>query len=517
MPKTIKILILDESEQDAKNMMTELRNSAIPVLIQQASTREGFEKACAEFRPDLILSDYTLVGYDGFSAMELTRQKYPEVPFIFVSWVIHEESVIETLKKGATDYVFKDQLSRLPLSVHRAIRESEERAQLRETQKKIIEQERLGAIGQMASGIAHDFSNSLMPVLGFSEILLNNPAALNDREKTGKYLNLIHTSATDAMNIVGRLREFYRSKDKAEALHAVNLNAIVRDTVLMTQPRWRDEMLAKGADILVREELSEIPDIHGNETALREAMTNLIFNAVDAMPKGGELVFRTTLEKQQVALTVSDTGMGMTEEVARRCLEPFFSTKGRGGTGLGLAMVYGVVKRHEGAIEIKSELGKGTTFKLLFPVKRSDMTTDPKRPDAAPAAYAALPKLHVLVVDDEKTVHEVLKEYLRLDGHTVETAENGRTGLELFKKGRFDLVVTDRAMPEMNGDEMVEQIKLVSPSVPVIMVTGFGELMKVKGEHPKGVDIVLSKPLTLSVFREAAAKVFSGVSKAPHS
>ncbi len=498
-------------------MMTELRNSAIPVLIQQASTREAFEKACDEFRPDLILSDYAMVGYDGFSAMELTRQKYPELPFIFVSWVIHEQSVIDTLKKGATDYVFKDQLSRLPLSVHRAIRESEERAQLRETQKKIIEQERLGAIGQMASGIAHDFSNSLMPVLGFSEILLNNPEALNDKEKTFKYLSLIHTSATDAMNIVGRLREFYRSKDKAEALQAVSLNDIVRETVLLTQPRWREQMLAKGTDIIVHEELGQIPDIHGNETALREAMTNLIFNAVDAMPKGGDLVFKTSLEKQHVALTVSDTGTGMTEEVARRCLEPFFSTKGRGGTGLGLSMVYGVVKRHEGTIEIKTEPNKGTLFKMRFPVKRSDAQGDARHPDSPPASYAAVPKLRVLVVVDVKGVHEVLKGYLALDGHAVLTAENGRAGFELFKKEKFDLVVTDRAMPEMNGDEMVEQIKLVSPSVPVIMVTGFGELMKVKGEHPKGVDIILSKPLTLSAFRGAVSRIFAGSPKSPNS
>lgn len=509
MSKTIRILILDESEQDAQSIITELRNSDLSVLIQRASNREDFESACRDFRPDLVLSDYAMTGYDGLTAMEHVRLQYPEVPFIFVSWVIHDESVVDTLKKGATDYVFKDQLSRLPLSVHRAMREAEERAELRATQKKIIEQERLSAIGQMASGIAHDFSNALMPVLGFTEILLKKLDVPPEKEKVERYLSLIYTSATDAMNIVGRLREFYRSKDKVESLSAVDLNELVRQTVMLTQPRWREEKLAKGIQINVREDLGALPQIHGNETALREAITNLIFNAVDAMPRGGDLLLKTSLIDERVTLSVADTGLGMSEETMRRCFEPFFTTKGRGGTGLGLSMVYGVVKRHEGSIDVKSEPKKGTQFILRFPVKRHEF------PAAAPPAAngvpprAVIPKLHVLVVDDEVPIHDVLIGYLALDGHTARAAHHGREGLELFKSGSFDLVVTDRAMPEMNGDEMADKIRQSSPNTPIIMVTGFGELMKVKGEHPKSIDIILSKPLTLTAWRDALAKVFS--------
>lgn len=510
LDKTVRILILDESEQDAQSIITELRNSEIPVLIERAVNREGFEKACVEFKPDLVLSDYAMTGYDGLSAMEHVRLRHPEVPFIFVSWVIHDESVVDTLKKGATDYVFKDQLSRLPLSVHRAMREAEERAQLRATQKKIIEQERLGAIGQMASGIAHDFANALMPVLGFTEIMLKQDEGTpEEKEKHRRYLSLVHTSATDAMNIVGRLREFYRSKDKAESLGAVDLNELVRQTVLMTQPRWREEKLAKGIQIHVRQALEPLPEIYGNETALRETLTNLIFNAVDAMPKGGDIVLSTLLENEKVTLSVADSGSGMTEETMRRCFEPFFSTKGRGGTGLGLSMVYGVVKRHEGTIDVKSELKKGTTFTLRFPVKRKDMPAAVPSADGPAETAVKIPKLHALVVDDEVNIHAVLLGYLALDGHTGEAAPHGRAGLEAFKSGKYDLVVTDRAMPEMSGDEMAAQIRHLSASVPIIMVTGFGELMKVKGEHPKGVDIVLSKPLTLKAWRGALAKVFS--------
>ena len=505
LDKTIRILILDESEEDAQNITKELRNSDLPVLTHRECTREGLEKALEAFKPDLVLSDYTLVSLDGLTAMEILRARRHELPFIFVSWVIHEQSVIDALKKGATDYVFKDQLSRLPLSVHRAIREADERNRLRDTQMKIIEQERLGAIGQMASGIAHDFSNSLMPVLGFTEILLHQPETLKDAAKTHKFLELIHTSAHDAMTIVGRLREFYRARDKAEALHAVNLNELIRQTVLLTQPRWREEKLAQGIEIRLQEDLAEVPDIHGNESALREALTNLIFNAVDALPKGGGISFKTFIEDHRVVLVISDTGIGMSEEVMRKCFEPFFSTKGRGGTGLGLSMVYGVMKRHEAVIDVKSELGRGTSFTLRFPVRKKEAASDPAPPVAGPGKIR---KLHVLVVDDEASIREVLSSYLATDGHTSQTAANGLEGLETFKKGSFDLVVTDRAMPEMNGDRMVEKIKEISPRVPVIMVTGFGELMKVKGEHPKGIDIILSKPLLLSSCRAALAKLF---------
>ena len=510
MDKTIRILILDESEDDAQKIIAELRSSAVPVLTHRVASSMDLEKACNEFGPDLILSDYTLAQYDGLSAMEFVRQQYPEVPFIFVSWVIHEQSVSDALKKGATDYVFKDQLSRLPLSVQRAMREVEEHRKLRQTQRRAIEQERLTAIGQMASGIAHDFSNSLMPVLGFTEILLEQPEILKDSEKTQKFLKLIHTSAQDAMHIVGRLREFYRTADKAEVFHPLDLNQLIHETVLLTQPRWREEKLAQGIQIDVREEQGSIPQILGNESALREALTNLIFNAVDALPKGGEILIKTSGQNHQVEIAISDTGIGMSEEVARHCFEPFFTTKGRAGTGLGLAMVYGVMKRHEGVVEVKSELKKGTTFILRFPNRKiwTESETGEGKADLL-SRTPKQPKLHVLVVDDEASVREVLSNYLSSEGHTCETAADGVEGFNLFKKNSFDLVVTDRAMPQLNGDQMAEKIKELSPKTPILMITGFGELMKIKGEHPKSVDKILSKPLTLTAFRQAIAS-FSG-------
>ncbi|MBI1926084.1 response regulator [Candidatus Poribacteria bacterium] len=245
-----------------------------------------------------------------------------------------------------------------------------------------------------------------------------------------------------------------------------------------------------------------MPPIAGNEAELREMLTNLIFNAVDSMPQGGTVTFRTYVEElQYVVMAVSDTGIGMTEEVRQRCLEPFFTTKGERGTGLGLSMVYGIVQRHEGTIEIESEEGQGTTFRIRLPIytQGHEQVQDVAETSGHP--------LHVLVVDDEPLVREIITEFLKREGHTFETAANGREGLEKFQTSLFNLVITDRAMPEMSGDQFAAAIKAITPHKLIIMLTGFGQLMNATGELPEGVDVVLTKPIASPALRRAIAKV----------
>jgi PAS domain S-box-containing protein len=390
-----------------------------------------------------------------------------------------------------------------------ALRESHQRLQealeeLRRTQQQIIQQERLSALGQMASGIAHDFNNVLQPVLGGTELLLAFPDSLNDREKVIKRLQTIHTATQDAANVVRRLREFYR-RNGDESFVPLHLNQVVEQAILLTQPRWKDEALARGLAYHLQRDLREVPTIEGNEGDLRQALTNLIFNAIDAMPAGGTITFRTRTENHHVVLEVSDTGVGMTEEVRRRCLEPFFSTKGQRGTGLGLAAVYGILQRHGGSIDIESQPGQGTTFILRFPIQK---------PNGAPVSNAAgrplSHSLRVLCVDDEPLVREVIVSYLTQDGHIVEEANDGAEGLRKFQAGRFDLVVTDRAMPGMNGVQLGLEIKQKAPDTPVILLTGFGSLMEVTGEKPEGVDYVVGKPVTMEQLRRAIQTVVAG-------
>ena len=377
--------------------------------------------------------------------------------------------------------------------------------ELRETQDQIIQQERLRALGTMASGIAHDFNNSLFPIVAFSDLLLRNPERLEDQEKAREFIEVISKSAESASGVVGRLNQFYRARAEDEAFSQLDLNALVLEVVEMTKPRWKDQAQANGGTTAVDTDLRGDETVSGDRSELRNVLTNLIFNAVDAMPDGGTITIRTAREGDRHVVEVSDTGVGMTDEVRRQCLEPFFTTKDLGGTGLGLSMVHGVVQRHKGVLEIESRTGVGTTFKILLPA------TESSKSEVAESASqdALIAGLRVLVVDDDRIILTAIVESLNEKGHTAVAARSGREALERFSAGEFDAVVIDRAMPDMNGDEVATSIKSVAPDTPIVMATGFGEMMTTAGETPEGVDLILSKPFTAETLAVALGKLVS--------
>src|SRR5438067_1519113 len=374
--------------------------------------------------------------------------------------------------------------------------------ELKATQQQVIQQERLSAIGQMASGIAHDFNNNLTPILGFAELLLHNDRLLDNKVEARRCLEMLRTSAKDAASVVSRLREFYRPAETDEEFPVVDLAKIVQQAVSLTEPKWRNQTQAKGLTVMVTAEIQASPFVAGQESALREVLTNLIFNAVDAMPEGGHVSIETSIEGNEAVIRVRDTGTGMTEAVRQRCLEPFFSTKGERGTGLGLSMVYGIIERHRGKLEIESAAGQGTTFIIRLPLAESSPLTA-----VAPSGTRSKALLNVLIVDDEPRVLEVVSAYLRCDGHSVSTAASGREALEKFQRNDFDLVVLDRVMPEISGDQTARFIKQVREHIPVIMLTGFGALIEVSGSQPAPVDVVLDKPVTLDALRQTIDKL----------
>jgi signal transduction histidine kinase/ActR/RegA family two-component response regulator len=400
------------------------------------------------------------------------------------------------------------------LRLEGALRDSNQRlatalAKVRQVQREITQQERLRSLGQMASGVAHDFNNDLAMIVGFTELLLKRPEDLKNVEKTRSYLQMIRSIAGDATTVVDRLREFFRQREEGEVFLPVNLNGLIEQAISLSQPKWKYPAQANKATINVETMLQEVPTIAGNAADLRESLGNLILNAVDAMPQGGTLSIATRLENTRIRLDVGDTGLGMTEEVRRRCLEPFFSTKGDGGTGLGLSTVRGTVERHGGTIEINSQPGQGTTFVIHLPIEGPEGHSEEfmTSPDVV-----SVPR-RILVVEDEAPLRRILREYLAFDGHTIETAVNGREGLERFREAeasaneRFDLVVTDLAMPEMSGDQLGLAVKAAAPGTPVILLTGFGEMMLTSGETPSGVDLIVPKPFSLASLRRAVAIV----------
>jgi len=374
---------------------------------------------------------------------------------------------------------------------------------LKLAQQTLIQQERLSALGQMVSGIAHDFNNVLMPILGFSELLLSNSSMLDNRKESRHMIEIILSAAKDAKHIVRRMRTIYKSDDgvEYELLDAAN---VVESAISLTMSKWKEEMRAKGVAIDIVTDFRPVPGINVNKSELREALTNLILNAVDAMPKGGAITFRVYLKNGiSVVLEVKDTGHGMDEKTLLRCGEPFFTTKGTQGSGLGLAMVHGIVERHGGTVSIESKPGAGTMVRMLFPVSRETNNTNGDLEQAA----KSLSPLRILVIDDEKRSLNLIEKLLKSDSHRFEMVDNGGEGLDMLRKNKYDLIITDRAMPSMSGDEVARGAQNIQPGIPVIMLTGFGDIMKESGECPPGVSRIMSKPVTGEELRRVMASV----------
>ncbi len=377
--------------------------------------------------------------------------------------------------------------------------------QLQKAQQLIVERERLSALGQMAAGIAHNLNNALMPVLANCETLMRKPEALADRGRTEQLLNEIHTAARDAAQTVRRLCDF-GGAPKDTARERVDLEEIVDTSIALTRPRWKDEMTARRIVLTVDRQVEGNPVAYASAAQLREVLVNLIFNAVDAMPEGGAITVRARSNASKAVLEVSDTGSGMTRDVRRRCLEPFYTTKGLTGTGLGLSMVYGTVRSLGGTIYVRSGTGAGTTVAVSIPHVEGQPAAGNR---ISGVSLQAKPK-RILMVDDEESCRVVLDRILKEENHLVTIASNGKEALEAFDRAPFDIVITDRAMPGITGEEVAAAVKRKAPSTPVVMLTGFGAVMNDGKEVPENVDMLLGKPVTVDELLLAIAELTDG-------
>ncbi len=391
--------------------------------------------------------------------------------------------------------------------------------ELRRTQQVVVQQERLRALGQMASGVAHDVNNALSPVMAYSELLLSTLPDLPEASR--HHIQIINQAGGDIAKIVARMREFYRRRTETEPLTEVNVNQIVEEAIELTRPRWRDLPQREGISIQIQQELEpELPWLLSDPSEFREALINLVFNAVDALPQGGTITLITRSitrplpdqngdAEQQIQVEVRDNGIGMDEKTRQRCLEPFFSTKAqRGGTGLGLAMVYGMTQRHDGTVEIDSTPGNGTRIRLTFPIREK----------TSPAGRTSLPKtkqqrsLNILCIDDDEKVRLLLSDCLGHFNHRVMVASGGKEGVQLFRTGAlkkepYDVVITDLGMPDIDGHHVARTIKTESPNTPVIMITGWGTIMQEDGENAPEVDAVVGKPPNMQELNDLLLRV----------
>lgn len=435
---------------------------------------------------------------------------------------VHERTIalVETNSRLQQEITERKKAEESALASNRKLTEAME--QLRAAQQALVNRERLNALGQMANGIAHEFNSVLTPILDWTEHLLHKSEEVGSTQSTRDTLEKIQSAANVGAAAVGRVREFARTE--ANAYAAVNLAELVSQAVAFTETKWRDEAQAAGVMIDVREQHTQAPAVLGESSQLRELVTLLVLNAVRAIPRRGTITIGTAERDGSVLLTIRDDGLGMSKTTRERCIDPNLGSSHADGRSSGYGSIRGIIQRHNAKLEVESEEGRGAKISVVFP----SVTTAQPPPLLAPTPAAPIPVIsapilatpppaapqsrktkRILVAEDDNMVREVMFVYLSEEGFEVAMAANGRLAVEEFTNanGEFDIVITDRAMPELNGDQLALEIKRQNPAMPVILLTGFGELMLTDGEQPPGVDLVVGKPFTMASLKEALGKV----------
>ncbi len=524
----VRILLIDDDEEDFILIRDIVEK--IPGNTHLIEWAQNCEKACEKIRScvyDICLIDYRLKGATGVEVIKQLAENECGMPFIILTGIEDPDIDFAAMQAGASDYLIKGQIDapQLERAIRYAIKHKKLEQELRmanrklqqtleelkNAQEQIVEQERFIALGKMARGIAHDLNNALVPVLGLSDCLLESPDLMENKNELTEILNTIRLAAIDARQILRRLREFYAPATIENRL--VDINRIVEQAITLSRSAWYDEARLKGINIKMISDLTGRIELIGNETDLRTVFMNLILNAVEAMDKDGVIEITSKQDDNYGIIVVKDTGCGMSEEVRKQCFIPFFSTKGRKGSGLGLPTCYGIVKRHDGDIKIESSEGKGTTVYVKLPIlKGADVKIESEqdklssvRDSSASKAINKNAALTVLIVEDNIAGIKVIEKCLKKLGHNAIATTNGHDALKVFNERDVDLVITDRAMPEMSGDELAKKLRAIEnkKDVPIFMLTGFGDMMNSTHEKPPFVDCVLSKPITLDELKKA--------------
>lgn len=432
-----------------------------------------------------------LVNLIGFSAFLITL---PIIAIVFLTYRTY-------LKNVETSAAQAEQAEKHVKELSHYIAEQE---RIRE---QFSQMEKLSALGELASGVAHDFNNTLAGILGRAQLLQRT----NDPEKISRGLDIIIKAAEDGAKTVKRIQDFARQR-RDHNFELIAIDQILMDASEITRPRWKNCAEAANIHINLDLEINSKAMIMGDDSEIREVLVNMIFNAIDAMPEGGTLALSTRSVGDSVEVTIGDTGVGMYPEVRSKVFDPFFTTKGKAGLGLGLAVSFGIVRRHGGNIDVDSQYGKGTEFRITLPVASVAIHELPQitsrvteNKDAQPSQSEDKPKL--LVVDDEDFVRELLQEILESEGCDVLVAENGTRALELFDENAFDGVFTDVGMPGMSGWELAQAIRERSQTVPIAVITGWGEAVGSSEQKAAGVDWVVAKPFTADRIAELVKEI----------
>ena len=386
--------------------------------------------------------------------------------------------------------------------------EQAERERMREH---YAQMEKLSALGELASGVAHNFNNTLTGILARAQLLLD----AKEMKDVRRGLRIIIQTAEDGAKTVKRIQDFARQRRDQDFVR-IDVDQLMLEVAEITRPRWKDHAEAANVHIKLLRQIGSNSVIMGDAGELREVLVNMVFNAVDAMPDGGTLTLSTSDGGDEVVLTVADTGTGMSEEVRSRIFDPFFTTKGKAGMGLGLSVSYGIIRRHEGRVEVESEVGRGTTFRMSFPVVGESDTqrindSGPLLPERADGT------LRILVVDDEDYVRELLADILEREGCEVSLAGEGREALQLFDSADYDAVFTDVGLPGMSGWEVARAVRERDGQVALAVITGWGDTVTPEEQSEAQADWIVPKPFTVERIAGLVGEISARKAAAHHA
>lgn len=498
MKTKLQILHIEDSAEDSDLIQRILKEGGLPCEMTRAATRAAVFDALEQRAFDLILSDHKLPGFDGLRALEIAHALKPETPFVFVSGTIGEDTAIESLRNGATDYVLKDRISRLVPAVKRALAEAEEHAMCRQLQMRLREAGRLEAISTLSHGIAHDFNNILTIILGHASLLSvehQNPSRVLEIGGT------ISDAARRGSEIVQQLLAFARKSDGHVAPTDINRYICANLNALK-------EKLPAGVELNFQP-AADLPKVLLDAGQLDRILANLITNSIDAMAAGGCVTLSTGVvnagdvpevlpelaAESYVSLTVADTGKGIDATTREHVFEPFYTTKDRGrGTGLGLPVVYGLMQAHNGYVDVKSELGRGTSITLYFPVPKASATPGkPLAPEADPALNGTET---ILVVEDEADVRFFLETVLRTHNYAVHSAGDIDEAIEVFRNHRdeISLVFSDVGLPKVDGIALGQKLRELKADLPIVLASGYPTKDFRERINQLGAQAFLSKP-----------------------
>jgi signal transduction histidine kinase len=497
--KTLRVLIVEDDPLDVELVVFSIGQDGYTITYDVVDNPESFQQKWREGPYDIVLADHNLPNWTGIEALRLHQELADDVPFIVVTATLGDEAAVDYMKQGASDYVLKFRLERLPLAIERALREKAYRQEKKILEEQLRQAQKMEAVGRLAGGIAHDFNNLLTVILGRCELLMQ---LLPEGSPHRGHAEEIQSAISQSASLIQQLLAF--SRKQAIQYEAIDLNEVIENTKGMLE-RLIPENIQLSTVLS-----GQVGAIKANRTQMEQILLNLVVNARDAMPAGGKLTIETgrfmlpesRLAKQldvtpgdYVVLTVRDTGTGMDAETLAHVFEPFFTTKQKGkGTGLGLPTVYGIVKQGGGSINVQSQLNSGTVFRIYLP-RTEEVPNDipAKKPEIERGSET------ILVVEDNGTVRQLTAEMLVARGYRVLAADSGEEAMKLCEKFEevVDLLLTDVIMPQESGPSLAERLTRVRPDMKVLYMSGYAEEMINQQGLLEGSVSLLTKPFTM--------------------